>query len=288
MRYLWLSLSSFLTSLSVLSCVLHSGGVCTLDVKRIIIRLLLVFGIPIAYTLLFVDMALADEVEQTSVVTYDDSQLVQLLTDQKTESKESNKVLSEISGKLDTVDDVKNSVDNVDSKLKGIDGKIDSLILEQSEPEPEPVKKLQATKGKITYSVYGNANPTSQFASYAKQIIPKVGWNDDYIFLQDTSSSYVLVYGDLDLYSAGTVTGTGCNYVRWYYSGTGTGYLMQSGSSDVDISLNGYVVLSSLGSYPLIDDGFTLFRQEVAFYAVVAVLLFCLSNIWGFTLRSRG
>lgn len=194
-----------------------------------------------------------------------------------------NTGIGEVSGKLDKLDDVKDGLDDVSEKLEGVSSKVDGLIVSNAEPDPQPVQKLGASPQ--TFTAYANVSPSGSYASYARQLIPKMGWSDDYVFLQDTSSSYVLVWGDLDYKSAGTITCSDAKFARWYYSGTSAGYLMQSGSGKVTVNLGNYVVLSTCGEYPLLDDGTTLFRQEVAFYAVCAALLFSLRSITDFLLR---
>lgn len=195
--------------------------------------------------------------------------------------------VSEVSQKLDKLEDVNKSVKDVDSSLDGIESKVDGLIVQGLDPEPLAVNAINLDAASQSWTVYANASPTGTYATYAKQLIPKMGWDDDYVYFQDSSSSYVLVYGPLDFRSAGTFTGSDCKYVRWYYSGSGSGYLVQSGHGDISVSVGNYVVLSNLGDYPLLDDGVTLLRQEVCFYAVVAVVLYSLHCAWSFLLRNR-
>ena len=201
--------------------------------------------------------------------------------------QDTNKVLGEISGKLDKLEDVKTGIEDVKDSVNGVSSQVDGLLVQGADPEPAPVERLAASNSSLTFNVYSHVSPTGTYATYAKQTIPKMGWDDDYVYFQDTSSSYVLVYGPLVYKSAGTFTGSGCHYVRWYYSGAGTGYLVQSGVADVVVNVGGYEVLSNLGGYPLLDDGITLLRQEVCFYALVAVVLYCLRSAWSFLLRNR-
>lgn len=247
--------------------------------------------------LLSPSVALAEPEQETngteSVMTNtpdNDLPVVQVNTDNTETNKKIDQlthVMGEVSTKLDKLEDIDKGLDDVESSVTGVSGKVDGIIAGQATPEPAPVEKL-AAGSRLVINAYANVSPTGTYATYAKQLIPKMDWNDDYVYVQDSSSSYVIVWGDLEYHSAGTVTGSQCEYVRWYYSGTGSGYVVQSGSGDVELNLGNYVVLSSLGDYPLLDDGFTLYRQEVAFYALCAVVIYSLHHCWGFLLRMRG
>lgn len=235
-------------------------------------------------------VAFADEVvlvedesgQAAPVVVSEDASLVE-----QQQNEDIKKTLGEISQKLDKLEDVKTGVNDVKESVEGVSSQVDGLLVQNADPEPVPVERLAASNQTLTFTVYSHVSPTGTYATYAKQIIPKMGWDDDYVYFQDSSSSYTLVYGSLDYRTAGTFTGQGCNYVRWYYSGTGSGYVVQSGTADVSVSVGNYVVLSNLGNYPLLDDGITLLRQEVCFYALVAVILFSLHTVWSFLLRNR-
>lgn len=168
--------------------------------------------------------------------------------------------------------------------LEDISGKLDTLIIDGQDSVPEPVKAVRANGA--TFTAYGNVSPTGQYATYAARLVPKVSWNHDYVYLQDTASSYVFVSGDCDFRSNGEFSFSDADYTRWYYAGTGSGYLVQSGHGDVVVHAGQNVVLSSLGSYPLLDDGTSLLRNEVAFYAVCTSLLYVLGTIRAFLLRS--
>lgn len=209
----------------------------------------------------------------------------------KRQTGEIKKEISELKNKLgDILKELEGQSDSDEiAQLKAISSKLDTLIADTAQPALEAVEPVVRNRaGNMVFTVYGNANPTNQYSTYAKQLIPKMGWKDDYVYFQDTANSYVLVWGDIDWASAGTFTGTQCKYTRWYYSGTGSGYLVESGVSNVVVSTDNHVVLSSLAEFPLLDDGFTLYRQEVCFYAVVALVIFCLSNVWNWLVRMRG
>lgn len=232
-----------------------------------------------ALVFLLATVAYADEIEDVEKVVDNSVQSQQV--------DQTNKTLGEISGKLDGLEEVNAGIVELSESVDGVESKIDSLIVQGADPEPAPVERLTAANQQLTINAYGNVSSTNQYASYAKQTIPKMGWDDDYVFVQDSSSSYVLVWGDLDYHSASGFTGQNAHFVRWYYAGTGTGYLVQSGDADVDIHVGSYVVLSNLGEYPILDDGICLLRMEVAFYAICAALLYTLGGIARFLLRNR-
>lgn len=140
----------------------------------------------------------------------------------------------------------------------------------------------------LVLTAYGNTSPTSQYANYARGIVPKLGWDDHYVFLQDGTSSYVMVWGDLELADSNTITGSGCKYTRWYFVNQSTGYQCESGTSDVSVTLRGYQVISDLGDLPMFSEtSDELTRRELMLYAVVAVCVFSLHSVWRYLLRNR-
>lgn len=242
-------------------------------VSTLFISLFLLFSVPV--NALAVDETVQDDKE--IVVQVDNKEVA--------ESVESlNKTIGEVSGKLDKLNDVNTQLTEIDSGISTVDGKLDTLLIQGAEPEIKAVERVSGVN--LNFTAYCNVSPTNQYSEYARNVIPKMGWNDDYVFLQDSSSSYVLVYGDIDYYSSGVFEGTDCTYTRWYYSGTGTGYIQQSGMANIRISVNDYVVLSTLGDYPLLDNGFTLFRQECCYYVTAAVILFCLRSCFAYVTRN--
>lgn len=242
-------------------------------VSTLFISLFLLFALPV--NAMAVDETVKDDKE--IVVQVDNKEVA--------ESVDSlNKTIGEVSGKLDKLNDVNSKLTEIDSGIGTVDGKLDTLLMQGAEPEIKAVERVSGTNLNLT--AYGNVSPTNQFAEYAKNIIPKMGWNDDYVYIQDSSSSYVLVYGNLDYHSSGVFEGSDCTYTRWYYSGTGSGYLCQSGLANIRISVGDYVVLSTMGNYPLLDNGFTLFRQECCYYVTAAVILFCLRSCFAYVTRN--
>lgn len=172
------------------------------------------------------------------------------------------------------------------TQLKEINEKVGTLANGSLVPEETELQPIKAAAN-VTVVAYGNVSPTSQYAHYAAQIVPKMHWNDDYVFVQTANSEYYLFWGTLSQPDSGTITGTAM-WVRWYFSGNTNGYVMQEGSGQVSISTNGYTVLSTKGNYPLLDDGTDMLHKEVTFYALVAAALFSLRYVWNFLVRMRG
>lgn len=200
--------------------------------------------------------------------------------DAEAQERENEKMMREIESVSDPQQQQLDTLMNIDKTLTEISGRDESVQLMEQQP-------LLAA-GNHAFVTYGNVSPTGTYAVYAQGTLAKARWQDDYVYLQDTSSSYVLVWGKLEMADDNTITGTDCNYVRWYYSGNQLGYLTEYGGGNVSVTLNSHVVISNLGAYPMFSDETPLFRREVAFYAVVSVSVFCLWHVWGFTTRLRG
>lgn len=169
---------------------------------------------------------------------------------------------------------------------------IDSHVLElvgQGQSVVETAEPLASGGRSTTLSLmaYANMSPTSAYANYAVGLLPKVGWSDHYVMVQDSVNSYTFIYGDIE-YDTDTLVGYGCDWVRWYYQSQTRGYVMENGIGDVTVTPNGYVVISDLGPYPMLSNNNEMLRKEVGFYAIVAAAVFSLASVWGFTTRLRG
>lgn len=193
--------------------------------------------------------------------------------------------LDAVNRKLDVMNNVENSDENPElDQLISIDEHLTQIVGENTSAGLMAQEPLRAS-GSATFTAYANVSPTGQWATYAESLLPKVAWDEHYVFLQDTSSSYVMVYGDLEVTNNGEISGTG-KWVRWYYSGTATGYRVDTGNGNVGIYANSLTILSDLGDYPILGDGSDGLRREVMYYALVAVAVFSLYHVWHFCIRT--
>lgn len=187
----------------------------------------------------------------------------------------------EKSPELEQLECIGKGIDGLDKRLESM-----SKSMENEVEQIEEQKSLSDSKaGGLTVTVYGNVSPTGSYAEYAKGLLPRMEYKDHYVFLQDTSSSYVMAYGDLTL-GNGSISGTG-KWSRWYYSGNQYGYLYEKGNGSISVTLNNHVVMSDLGDYPMFESNEQI-RKEVGFYAVVGVSIFSFCTVLGFVLRLRG
>lgn len=108
----------------------------------------------------------------------------------------------------------------------------------------------------------------------------------DYLFYRSGQYEYTLVYGDIDV--AGTLfTGDSCSYLRWYRDGTSYGYLVDKGTTSVNVDSGNYIVFSSAPGFPALDVSTAFETFVIGFVALVAVLLYCLSKMFGYVLRTK-
>lgn len=173
------------------------------------------------------------------------------------------------------------------AELKSINENI-GILIEQNNQDPDAPKQSESLRAStITSVAYGNVSPTTQYATYASNVLPKLGWSDHYVFWQDGQQSYVMAWGDL-VYENRTFTGSGCNYLHWYWQSQQAGYVVESGTANISVSSAGYTVLSDLDVWPALPNtGSEVMRREIMLYAVVAVAAASLSCVWGYTLRNR-
>lgn len=169
-------------------------------------------------------------------------------------------------------------ISNIDTNVSRIVEDGDSSV-----PESEPV----LTRDNLhTFVCYGHSPTSNNYYQYALGLMPKVGWNDHYCFIQDTQGSYVFTYGDLVSDGSGTITGSDCTWHRWYNGGMNVGWVHETGSGGVSITTQGYTIYSDLDWYPTIPSD-EILRREVMWYAVVGVAVVSLHLVWSYCLRNR-
>lgn len=173
------------------------------------------------------------------------------------------------------------------AELKSINENI-GILIEQNNADPDAPQKSDSLRAStITSVAYGNVSPTSQYATYASNVLPKLGWSEHYVFWQDGQQSYVMAWGDLG-YENRTFTGSGCNYLHWYWQSQQAGYVVESGTANISLSSAGYTVLSDLDVWPALPNQTNeVMRREIMLYSVVAVAAASLAFVWSYTLRNR-
>lgn len=231
-------------------------------------------------------------------------------TESEEVSQEQNGVEVSQEQKLDR--DMLETIDRIDNKLTNIQRELESeeaeeeegkespelvelqhinesigILIEQNagEPLPEAQEPLRAN-GRFVSVAYANVSPTGSYATYAAGVLPKLGWNDDYVFWQESSQSYVFAWGDLS-YSSQTFTGDNVRWLRWYWAGQSQGYVLEEDSGSLSLSSAGYTVLSNLSDYPTLVNSSEQIRREVMLYAVVTAAVFSLHHVWTYCIRNR-
>lgn len=150
-----------------------------------------------------------------------------------------------------------------------------------------PDEPVAASEGRaLVNDVYGSVLPGSSWAEFALACMPKVPFTSDYVFYRAGQNEYLLCYGDIK-FSNGTFTGSGVNYIRWYYQSGYSQYQQQSGTGTLDLDVGSYVVLSSLGDYPTLSGQDVNVTSLLCFIACVAAGVLILSRMLSFSLRTR-
>lgn len=138
------------------------------------------------------------------------------------------------------------------------------------------------TKAGLNLTAYGNVSPTNQYALYATGLLKEVPYDGHYVFLQDTSQSYVMVAGKGDSISSLS----DCRWWRWYNAGVNVGWVLESGGGSVSVSAGRYTVLSDFEDWPALQQNSDeVLRREVSLYALVAAIMHVLYCIWSYQLR---
>lgn len=126
----------------------------------------------------------------------------------------------------------------------------------------------------------------STYEDVAAQIVPKMGFADDYLFVCTDSAEYVLCWGDITL--AGTVfSADSVSYARFYSSSSYRGYQVEFGTASLNVDAGPYIVNSNLGSYPQLGYSDSNLTGLVGFAMVVCVAMYVMRSIFRWSLRSR-
>lgn len=174
------------------------------------------------------------------------------------------------------------ALEKIDERLQDIQKEIAPEVVEIE--EQDSLAKARAT---VTFTAYANVNPTNQYAQYSIGLLPRLSYGEHYIYMQDTSSSYVFIYGDLRKTDTNSYSGTG-KFVRWYYVNNVNGYVQENGEGNVIVSTANHVIMTDMDDRPMLAVGSELLRREVGFYALTACCIFCLASVLGFCVRLRG
>lgn len=194
-----------------------------------------------------------------------------------------------------TIDTLGESVENISDEITQV--KEDMEIVRNTEVDfPETIKVIPTDVMEInnleseplrsiTSTCYATLTNNSSGANYLSGMLPKLGWNQDYVAWQDTNASYILAYGQIE-YENGTFTSTDCEYVR-YYRTNNTSWLYEYGSGTLNLDAGNYGVLSSLGDYPILGEGQ---HEQLLFYQFAIVLtlsIYAFRSVFSFLLRTR-
>lgn len=230
------------------------------------------------------------EPAQTIDVSGITERLTNIDVDMNINANKSEEKLNKIGDSLSTIQDELTPKDgkSTNDYLSSIEDKLSTIAGNSSEPEIAEQKSAKTRAGSIAFVAYANAPSSGTYVNYANGYLSQLQYGDNYVFLQDTSSSYVFAFGDLSPIDTNTISGNMIKWVRWYYSNNNVGYVMETGQSDITISCNNHVILSSLPKWPSINGAADeQLRKEVGFYALVLVSCSVLRDVWSFLVRMR-
>lgn len=174
------------------------------------------------------------------------------------------------------------------TELKSINKNLGILIEQNTGEKYTEEKSVGMSKAATAFVAYGNVSPTNQYAQYAIGLLPTLGWEEHYVFLQDSNQAYTFVWGDLSASGNHTISGSSCSWLRWYWAGQSTGYVLERGAGSVTVSPSQYTLLADIDGWPTLGDGSEVLRREVMLYAVVAVCVFSLASVLRFCVRRGG
>ena len=146
---------------------------------------------------------------------------------------------------------------------------------------------VPATASAADYVPYDGAI-SSSYTSIMEDVVAKLPLTDDYVFFRSGQNDYLLVSGDLTY--NGSFSGENCT--AWYINAnTGvynSGYLFSTGPLDsFQLAPGSALVYSNLGHYPTLTDMGAFYGFCAVVLLLVAIFLYLIRSIFGFTLRSR-
>lgn len=131
-------------------------------------------------------------------------------------------------------------------------------------------------------SPYSSVTP-STYVTICADIMPKLGWRDNYVFWRSGQYSYRLAYGDIKL-SGSRFSGSVCTLVDFTYSNNTTGYLMSTSTGSVSLDAGNAIVYSNLGVYPVLSVP-SDHMKLTSYFVVVACGVYLLHCLYSFLLR---
>ena len=141
----------------------------------------------------------------------------------------------------------------------------------------------------FAYTPYTQGTISSTYITQFRDLLNKVGVNDDYVMLRSGQYEYVMIVGDLELSSTKITGKSGTEYKFTTSSGNynQNNIYTVSEVSNIVVELNDTLIYSNLGNYPdLIEKGVTI---QYASLNILLIMCICIlvGNIFNFTLRSR-
>ena len=135
-------------------------------------------------------------------------------------------------------------------------------------------------------TVYPDGNINTSYLQYFKDVSPKIGINDDYVFYRSGQYEYKLITGELD-YDGGYFFGSNVKSLTLSLTNAySSSYIWTSEAlTSWDLTTSGYMVYSNLGDYPeLIERGDYLATASIILL-VIGFFAFYLRSIFVYSLR---
>ena len=139
-------------------------------------------------------------------------------------------------------------------------------------------------------SVYQGTVSTT-YLTFFKDIVGKIPIGHDYVMFRSGDNEYKLVSGDLNYNGTFNMIGKGKEYIITNVSTSGYGTTYYSYQvrdiTTFNLTPNNYLIYSSLGNYPTLEERSTQYEFTILFIISVFAIGMFIRPIIGYSLRRR-
>ena len=139
------------------------------------------------------------------------------------------------------------------------------------------------------YQVYTEGNISSTYTGYFRDIIASTSPFDDYVYWRSGQYEYSMVVGQLDFTGGRFYSSETCTLYKFTTtSGFNSSFTYSTADiNDFNLQVGSALVYSNLGNFPNLTDRGDFYALASLLLLLVALCLYLIRSIFGFSLRHR-